>query len=271
MANQPSDYEFIREFMLKRTGVRLDQDKNYLIDTRLNVILRNNSFKDLGALVGILKTASRIDLVAQIIDALTTHETYFFRDREHFTGIGEKILPNLIEARRKERSLRIWSAACSNGQELYSIGILLAEMNNILSGWDIRLIGTDISVDVLAKAANGLYSDYEVERGLDLGLRAKYFKRVEGVWKIVLPGSIKIEFMPINLHDDFSKLGMFDFVLLRNVLIYFDLDKKKDILNRVHRSLRDDGSLMLGTAETTTNLVDCFTRKMDGKVVYFVK
>jgi chemotaxis protein methyltransferase CheR len=272
MLNKDSEYEFLREFIFKNAGVILDKEKNYLIDSRLKPLLRKNSLNDLSCLVKILESANNNDIATHVINALTTHETYFFRDKEPFRVIKETIIPKLIENRSKEKQLRIWSAACSSGQEIYSTAMIISEMGLHLKNWKINLIGTDVSTPILEKARNAIYTEHEVNRGLDIDLKNKYFRKTnQAEWKISLPENVKVEFLKLNLFDDFNKLGKFDLILLRNVLIYFDLKGKSNILTRMHSSLNANGVLLLGTAETTTGIVDCFEKQVEAKVIYYKK
>lgn len=271
MNSKNGSYEYIWQYMQKNAGVILGADKNYLIDSRLNPVMRCFNLDDIHALVSLLKKGSEVQLSTAVLDALTTHETYFFRDIKPFEVLENQILPTLIEKRKNLKKLRIWSAACSSGQEIYSIGMILSELLSNNLNWNIELFGTDISQNVINLAEKGIYSDYEVNRGLSELRRDKYFKKTDNRWQITLPDYIRVNFHNFNLMNTYNALGKFDLILLRNVLIYFDLDGKKNILNGMHKVLNSDGYLFLGTAESTTNIVDCFTKNCENEVYYYTK
>lgn len=271
MLGKEKDYVYIREYMHEKAGVTLGDDKDYLIDARLKPVIKTFDVEDLNALVEVLKKGKEVYICESVVDALTTHETYFFRDIKPFVLLREKLLPEIIERNKDTKKISIWSAACSSGQELYSICILLHELLPKGENWSLNLIGTDISQGVVDKAKAGKYFEHEVKRGLSERQVNEYFVENDGKWKIKLPFNINPEFKIYNLLDDFSKLGKFDLILLRNVLIYFEADKRTKILNGINKALEKDGYLFLGSAESPRGYIDCFKRVTDNNVSYFVK
>ena len=199
---------------------------------------------------------------------MTTNETFFFRDKLPFDHLKEAVLPALVQARAARRSLRIWCAAASTGQEPYSIAMCLKEAGSMLSGWRTEIVATDLSLGVLEKARAGVFSQFEVQRGLPIQMLVKYFKQTGEFWQINADMRAMVQHRQLNLLQDFSSLGTFDVIFCRNVLIYFDQQAKIDVLNRMARAMASDGYLVLGAAETVVGLVDSFKVVPDNRGLY---
>jgi chemotaxis protein methyltransferase CheR len=254
--NQP-DYEFLRKLLRDKSGLDLSSDKQYLIESRLHPLARKAGLPGLGELVQKLKDGNG-GLTSQVVEAMTTNETFFFRDKVPFDHFREAIVPELLKARASRKSMRIWCAAGSTGQEPYSLAMCLKEMGAALSGWRVEIIATDLSQEVLEKSKAGLYSQFEVQRGLPIQLLVKYFKQVGELWQINADLRAMVQHRQLNLLHDFAQLGTFDVIFCRNVLIYFDQDTKINIFNRLARQIEGDGFLVLGAAETVVGLTDTF-------------
>jgi chemotaxis protein methyltransferase CheR len=252
------DYDFVCKLLKQRSGLILSADKQYLVESRLLPIARKVGLANLSDLVSRLKAPGSEPLTVAVVEAMTTNESFFFRDKIPFDHFREDIIPALLAARAGQRRLRIWCAAASTGQEPYSLAICLKEMGHQLAGWRIEILGTDISVGVLEKARAGVYSQFEVQRGLPIQMLVKYFTQNGDMWQIAPDIRAMVQFRPLNLLTDFSHLGKFDVVFCRNVLIYFDQETKIDVLERIARVSEPDGYLVLGAAETVVGLTDAF-------------
>ncbi|MDB5503813.1 MAG: methyltransferase, CheR-type [Tardiphaga sp.] len=263
----PVDYEFLRKFLKERSGLDLSADKQYLVESRLIPLARKSNLAGIDELVQKIKSGAA-GLASEVVEAMTTNETFFFRDKIPFDHLREAIIPELMQARAGRRSLRIWCAAASTGQEPYSIAMCLKEMGAALAGWRIEIIGTDISQQVLEKSKSGIYSQFEVQRGLPIQLLVKYFKQVGEMWQISPEIRSMIQYRPLNLLQDFGSMGKFDLIFCRNVLIYFDQDMKTQIFGRLAKAMEPDGFLALGAAETVVGLTDAFKPHPDRRGVY---
>jgi chemotaxis protein methyltransferase CheR len=263
----PVDYEFLRKFLKERSGLDLSADKQYLVESRLVPLARKAGLAGIDELVQQIKNGSAA-IASDVVEAMTTNETFFFRDKVPFDHLREMIIPELLQARASKRSLRIWCAAASTGQEPYSIAMCLKEMGAALAGWRIEIIGTDISQQVLEKSKAGIYSQFEVQRGLPIQLLVKYFKQSGEMWQINPDIRSMIQYRPLNLLQDFSSLGKFDLIFCRNVLIYFDQEMKTSIFNRLAKTMEPDGFLALGAAETVVGLTDAFKPHPDRRGIY---
>ena len=244
----PLDYEYLRKLLKERSGLDLSTDKQYLVESRLVPLARRVGLAGIAELVQKMKGGADA-LIADVVEAMTTNETFFFRDKIPFDHMRETVLPMLTKARANRRSLRIWSAACSTGQEPYSIAMLLKETGQALAGWRIEIVASDLSQGVLEKSKAGLFSQFEVQRGLPIQLLVKYFTQVGELWQLNADIRGMVQHRQLNLLQDFSQVGMFDVIFCRNVLIYFDQDTKAAIFERLVRQLEPDGMLMLGAAE----------------------
>lgn len=264
-----SDYETVRTLLRRHAAVVLDDGKEYLVEARLGPLAQKSGFSSLSELMTRLRNGPGAELCQKVVEAMTIHETSFFRDWKPFDALRNTLLPQLLQRRAPERKLAIWSAACSSGQEPYTLAMLLRDHFPQLEGWSVRLIATDISNDILARARAGKYTQLEVNRGLPAPALIKHFERkgLEFVAKDYLRNSI--DFRQLNLAEPWPDLGQVDVVFLRNVLIYFSEATKRDILERIARLLRRDGYVFLGTGETTLNLSNRFERvPADGAGVY---
>ncbi len=264
-----ADFAFIRDLVRKRSAIILEDGKEYLVESRLATLARDEGFGSLDQLVGELRARPMNGLHRKVVEAMTTNETTFFRDAHPFESLRATILPDLIRRNATKRQFSIWSAACSTGQEPYTIAMLLREHFPELAGWSIRILGTDLSGDVLERARSGRYSQHEVNRGLPVAYLVKYFKKHDLQWQISDEIRAMVEYREHNLLDSSSALGQMDLVLVRNVLIYFDVETKKSILGRMRSVLRPDGYLMLGGAETTLNLDDAYERVVLGRTAVY--
>lgn len=264
----PFDYEYLRKLLKARSGLVLSADKHYLVESRLLPIARKNGLMNLSGLVARLKGPDADMLTAEVVEAMTTNESLFFRDKTPFEHFRTTIIPSLLAARASSRRIRIWCAAASTGQEPYTLAICLKEMARELAGWRIDILGTDISTSVLEKAKSGIYSQFEVQRGLPVTMLIKYFSQVGEMWQIAPEIRAMVKFQPLNLLHDFSSLGPFDVVFCRNVLIYFDQDTKIDVLNRIDKVMERDGFLSLGGAETVIGLTQALKPVADKRGLY---
>ncbi|RXH26240.1 MULTISPECIES: protein-glutamate O-methyltransferase CheR [Bradyrhizobium] len=253
----PTEYEYLRKFLKDNSGLDLSADKQYLIESRLLPLARKAGLSGIAELVQKLQGGSR-QLITDVVEAMTTNETFFFRDKVPFDHFRDTIMPEIIKARAGKRSVRIWCAAGSTGQEPYSLAMCLKEMGAALTGWRIEIIATDLSQEVLEKAKAGVYSQFEVQRGLPIQMLVKYFKQTGETWQVNPELRAMIQHRQLNLLHDFSQLGTFDVIFCRNVLIYFDQDTKINIFNRLARQIEPDGFLVLGAAETVVGLTDTF-------------
>ncbi len=271
----PLDYDFLRKSLKERSGLVLSADKQYLVESRLLPVARKAGLGSLGELVAALKGDNTDALMTTVVEAMTTNETFFFRDRTPFEHFRSRVLPTLLSARHNSRTIRIWCAATSTGQEPYSLAMALNEMAGDVAGWRIDLIATDLSNGVLEKARQGVYSQFEVQRGLPIQLLIKYFTRIGDMWQIAPEIRAMVKYQQLNLLSDFTHLGAFDLIFCRNVLIYFDQGTKIDLLNRLARVIAGDGYLVLGAAETVVGLTDSFkisrraTRRLRAEFPHF--
>ena len=249
----------LAQFLAERIGLSIDPRRRAMIEGRLSTLMAECESPDLRDFVGKLRADVHSDLANRTIDAMVTCETLFFRDRTAFQAMRSVILPKMREARSERRALRVWSAACATGQEPYSIAMLLDEMAREFAGWRIDLLASDISQTALAIAEAGRYSQFEVQRGLPTLLLLRYFRREGDCWRINENLRAFVDFRSVNLLSDFSRQGRFDVILCRNVLMYMDVERRRDVLARIARQLAPDGYLMLGATETVVGLTDEFT------------
>ncbi len=264
----PLDYEYLRKLLKERSGLVLSADKQYLVESRLLPVARKANVAGLVELVQKLKGPNAEALTADVVEAMTTNESFFFRDKIPFDHFREAIIPGMLAARANQRRIRIWCAAASTGQEPYSLAMCLKEMAAQLAGWRVEIIATDLSLEVLEKAKAGIYSQFEVQRGLPIQLLVKYFTQTGEMWQIAPELRAMVQYRPLNLLQDFAHLGTFDVVFCRNVLIYFDQDTKVHVLDRIARLMENDGFLVLGAAETVVGLTDSFKPSPDRRGLY---
>ena len=253
-----SDFNYIRELVFERSAIVLEDGKEYLVESRLGPVAKLNGFDTIEHLVEDLRKKSNSELQYKVIEALTTNETSFFRDIHPFETLKNVVLPELIENRKNATELNIWCAASSSGQEPYSIAMLLSENFPALA--KINFIASDISEEMLTRCRSGEFSQLEVNRGLSAALLIKYFDKIGIKWAIKKKLRDLIKFQQINLAQNLPYLPKMDIIFLRNVLIYFDIEMKKKVLQQIKTILQPDGYLFLGGAETTLNLDESFTR-----------
>ncbi len=255
-----NDFHFVRDLVVARSGIVLEAGKEYLVEARLAPLARDGGHVTVSGLVDALRRTPSGPLATSVVEAMTTNETSFFRDAHPFDTLRETIIPTLLERNRIERSITIWSAACSSGQEPYTIAMTLREHFPQLATWNVRIVATDLADHVLTRARAGRYRQLEVNRGLPAQYLAKYFVRRGLEWEVVPELKSWTDFRALNLIGEWGPLPRFDVVFLRNVLIYFDVETKKKILARVRRCLKPGGWLFLGSAETTLNIDESFRR-----------
>ena len=263
----PPDYEYLRKILKDHSGLDLSADKQYLIESRLLPLSRKCGVAGIPELVQKMKGGSS-SIIAQVVEAMTTNETFFFRDKVPFDHFRDTIMPEVLNARAARKSVRIWCAAGSTGQEPYSLAMTLKEMGAALAGWRVEIIATDLSQEVLEKSKSGVYSQFEVQRGLPIQLLVKYFKQNGELWQISQELRGMVQHRQLNLLHDFSQLGTFDVIFCRNVLIYFDQDTKINIFGRLAKVMEGDGFLVLGAAETVVGLTDVFKPFPDKRGLY---
>lgn len=263
------DFDYLRQLVQQHSAVVLDGDKTYLAELYLQPIAESAGFATITELIVYLRHQPLGELHIQAIEALVTNETSFFRDNYPFEALRQFVLPELIKKRRIERSLNIWCAACSNGQEPYSIAMLIREYYPILNNWSVQIIASDFSSKVLTRARQGRYNQLEIKRGLPKNLREKYFEQQQSEWQIKDEIQQMVDFRQINLIHSWSFLPNLDIVFLRNVLIYFDIPTKKALLKKAQQQLRPDGYLFLGSGETTLNLDESFERVQFNKSICY--
>lgn len=254
----PQDYDYLRTLVKARSGLTLSADKHYLVESRLLPVARKAGLPTLGELVLRLRGAGGDSLTIDVVEAMTTNESFFFRDKFPFENFRTFIIPALLQARASQRRIRIWCAAAATGQEPYSLAMILKEMGCQLDGFRVEILATDLSNEVLEKAKSGIYSQFEVQRGLPIQLLVKYFTQAGEMWRIAPEIRDMVQFRPINLIRNFSNLGSFDVVFCRNVLIYFDQATKIAVLERIADVTASDGYLALGGAETVIGLTEMF-------------
>jgi len=270
MSLSAENFAFIQTLARDLAAIALDPGKEYLVETRLSPLAEQAGFPSLNAFIQQLRTDRANTLFHdQVIDAMTTNETSFFRDFHPFEALRLHILPRLIEQRSAARRLTIWSAASSTGQEPYSLALLIKEHFPKLVDWNVSILATDISATVLTQARQGIYSQLEVNRGLPAPLLIKYFTQAAGKWQLKEEVKKLVEFRALNLSKPWPMLPAFDLVLIRNVMIYFDVEAKKTILKRIRSCLQPHGHLFLGTAETTINLDPNWAPITNGKCVTY--
>jgi chemotaxis protein methyltransferase CheR len=267
------NYEHFYALTKDRSGIILGDEKRYLVDGRLEPIAVAEGLASVDALLGKLHTGHASELlIRRCVDAMATHETSFFRDHTPFDQLDEKLIPMLLAQNAKKRSLRIWSAACSTGQEAYSIAMTLHKHAASFSGWHIEILGTDLTEDILGHARSGRYSAFELHRGLSDAVINQHFKKIDDhTWEIMLHLKSWVSFRKFNLLDEYASLGHFDLVFCRNVLIYFDRAQKSAVLTKLHHAINHDGFLLLGSAETVVGLSTDFTVLKGARGIYQVK
>ena len=262
------NYRFLQQHVYSHSGIVLEEDKHYLFETRLTPIVRKLGLLSINELCALLRTSDRADVSRQVVEAMTTNETYFFRDPGQYDAIRSVLLPRLMNERREGKRLRFWSAAASTGQEAYSLAMLLLETG--LGDWNVQILGTDLSSQVLQRAQSGTYRQLEVNRGLPAALLVKHFRRCGVDWQLSAATRRMARFEAFDLRQSMRALGPFDLVFCRNVLIYFDAETRRRILGELHGTLFRGGWLLLGGAETAFGVEDWYEREKVGAAVVYI-
>jgi chemotaxis protein methyltransferase CheR len=264
---KPDDFTYFSKWLKDRTGLVLGTDKMYLIESRLTPLLRKWNMGSFDSMMAALRKGD--DAVQrEVSDAMMTHESFFYRDIKPFELFKRDVLPRLLATRAARRSMRIWSAACSTGQEPYTLAMILKEEGARLAGWKIDIVATDIAREIIDRAKQGVYTQFEVQRGLPIQMLMKYFKQNGDKWQISQEIRNMVQYREFNLLADPRVLGTFDVVFCRNVLIYFDQVTKGGVLMRVARAMEPDGVLYLGGAETVIGICDAFAPLPGERGVY---
>ncbi len=263
----PSNYAYLQRYIHAQSGIVVDADKQYLLESRLLPVLRDHDLHSLDELSIRLAEYDAAPLGRQVVEAMTTNETLFFRDQAVFDALRNHVLPSLFDRIQGTRKLRIWSAAASTGQEAYSLAMILLEMGK--SRLDVEIVGTDLSNQVLDRAREGKYVQFEVNRGLPAPLLMRYFQRKGLDWQLKEEVRNFVRFQQLDLRKDCRSLGSFDLILCRNVLIYFDIDTRKRILESIRTMLLPGSVLSLGCSETIINLHEGFERKVIGQSTFY--
>jgi chemotaxis protein methyltransferase CheR len=263
-----ADLDFLRAFLHARSGLSLTREKRYLLESRLGTLCRQNQIADIPAIVRQLRAGTNRALEDDVVEVMTTNETLFFRDKLPFDLFRTIALPQALATNAATRTLRIWCAAVSTGQEAYSLAMILDEMSLQLAGWKIEIVGTDISTAVLDKARAGLYSQFEIQRGLPVQMLLKYFSQEGEQWRISEKIRAMVSLQPLNLMADTSRLGQFDVIFCRNVLIYFDVATKAKVLGELARRLKPQATLFLGAAETVIGITEALAPDRVNRGIY---
>ena len=264
----PADFDFVSQFLKKRSGLIITPDKQYLLDSRLSPVARRFGLADVTAVVMKLRSGTDEALAKAVVEAMTTNESFFFRDKTPFEHFEKVMLPPLLKSRATAKRLRIWCAAASTGQEPYSLAMILKEKAALMKDWRIEILGTDLSTEVLAKATQGIYSQFEVQRGLPIQMLVKYFTKDGDQWRVNQDVRNMVQYKTNNLLEPYAGFGSFDIVFCRNVLIYFDPPTKQNVLERMAQVLAPDGYMVLGAAETVLGVTSVFSPVENARGVY---
>ncbi|MBN1850796.1 MAG: protein-glutamate O-methyltransferase CheR [Deltaproteobacteria bacterium] len=271
----PDEIKIISQYIYQITGIALDEKKAYLIETRLSGLIDEHGCKSYLELYHKAKQDAGRTLERKIINAMTTNETLFFRDHSPFELFRHKLLPELIDKRTSKSfpnspiTLRIWSSACSTGQEVYSLAIVLRELLPNQTKYNVKLLGTDISDKAIAQASYGQYNKFEIERGLDRDKLERYFHPNGSHWKIKDDIRAMALFKKLNLMEPFNSLGKFDIIFCRNVAIYFTLEDRKKLFNRIADVLEPDGYLVIGSTESLTGICPRFEPQRHLRSIFY--
>ncbi|NPD25592.1 CheR family methyltransferase [Corallococcus exiguus] len=270
MSLLPDDFAYLRQRVLRRSGLVLESDTYALVETRLTPLMREERLPDLSSLVSRLRSQPEgSPLHQRLAEALANHETAFFRDAPVFDALRTTVLPTLLARRVRTRTLRIWCAACAYGQEPYSVAMTLAEAGLLITGWTVRILATDFSTRAIVRACEARYDSKEIHRGLTPELRQRYFHQERDGWRLSEQVRKPVEFRPLNLMEDFPLEAPVDLVFLRNVMIYWDAPTRRAVLARVRRMIHADGYLVLGAAEASPLVEDGFTRHLIGQASWY--
>lgn len=248
----PENYRFLQEHIYSQVGIVLEENKHYLFESRLAPIVRQLGLDTINDLCALLRAHHSVAVGRQVVEAMTTNETYFFRDPAQYDAIRTVLLPRLVEERQQSKKMRFWSAAASTGQEAYSLAMLLIALG--LDRWNAQILGTDFSSHVLERARSGKYQQIEVNRGLPASLLVKHFRQVDGGWLLSEAVRRMVTFETIDLRDSMRSLGPFDLVFCRNVMIYFDRRTQEEVVGRLTECLEPGGYLFVGHAESLSRV-----------------
>lgn len=264
------EFDYLRQLVRERSAIVLDDSKEYLVEMRLMSLARLEGHESVDELSRFLRGKPFGPLHAQVVDAMTTNETSFFRDLHPFETFRKELVPEALKRNEASRSLNIWCAACSSGQEPYTLAMILRDaFPQLRSGWRLTLMAGDLSQEMLRRARQGLFSQLEVNRGLPAPMLVKYFQKDGASWQMKDEIRSMIQFHELNLAGNWPSVPSMDFIFLRNVLIYFDMDMKRQILRKMRSALKPEGLLFLGGAETTLNIDEAWERVQTGKTVYY--
>jgi chemotaxis protein methyltransferase CheR len=265
---QPENYRFLQEMVYGGSGIVLEHDKHYLVDARLSCIARQHGLPSIDDLCNLLRATTSGTVRSQVIEAMTTNETYFFREPAQYDAIKDVLFPELKERRSLSRQLNFWSAAASTGQEAYSLAMLLHQGG--FDNWDPHILGTDLNTQVLQKARAGEYLQLEINRGLPVHCLTRFFQKSGLNWIVNDQLRRTVRFEQRDLRDPMRTLGPFDAVFCRNVLIYFDAATRRQILREIHKTMSPGGWLFLGTSESASGIDDLFDRRAVGGALTYV-
>lgn len=258
MTINAEDFEAIRNFLRENSGISLQDGKDYLVEGRLASVLSSEGFADFGDMIRSLQDKNSGTLRKKVLEAMTTNETSFFRDRHPFETLRTGVLPELLKKRQQQKKLEIWCAACSSGQEPYSLAMLILDKFSQIKDWNIKIIASDISEEMLERSREGVYSQFEISRGLPGYYVPKFFQRFGSKWEVKQELKEMMEFKQINLNSSLTGIPPVDILFIRNVLIYFDENTKQSILKKIKGLLKPDGYLFLGSGEHMSGLEDLF-------------
>jgi len=245
----PGDFRFFQELLKKQAGLALSFDKSYLLATRLAPIASTHGLRTMSDMADALRSAKNPEIEDAVVEAMMTGETSFFRDVAPFECLRQHVLPSLIKARKDKKALRVWSAGCSTGQEAYSLAIILKECGHDISGWKVEIVATDLSKAAVEQARSGIYSQFDVQRGMPAKYLVRHFTQFGNMWHVKTETKAAVSFRPLNLLGDTSAFGSFDIILCRNVLSTLDMAAREKVLLTLHERLEPDGALMLGASE----------------------
>lgn len=263
-----NDFDVYANLLKEKSGLTLTPDKSYLIESRLTPIAKQWGFESLDAMTVAMAGVPDQALIKDVVEAMTTNETSFFRDNRPFDNLKNLLNSFIKEKRGANKNLKIWCAACSSGQEPYSLAMMLEDLKPEYPGWNFSITATDIDHKIIEQAKAGIYSQFEVQRGLPIQMLMNYFDQNENNWHLKDTIKSKITFKYFNLLDSMASLGQFDIIFCRNVLIYFDPETKKQTLEKMRKQLASDGFLFLGGAETVMGITEEFAAAKDLRGVY---
>lgn len=259
-----NSFDYVRKLVQDISAIALEPSKGYLVESRLVPVAQAHGLRTVAELVALLRSKPLGKIHAQVVEAMTTNETSFFRDVHPFEALKNVILPEIIRTRAAQKSLRIWSAACSSGQEPYSISLMIHDKFPQLRDWDVQIFATDLSRQMIDRAQQGKFTQFEVNRGLPVALLVRHFQKVGLHWQLKPEVMKPVRFQQLNLIEDWPRLPTMDVIFIRNVLIYFTPETKRQILGRIRKQLAPDGVLFLGGAETTLGIDNAWQRVSHG-------